>query len=84
MSYEIELSQSTEKDLDKLGNKTYDRILSKILALADDPKPPQSIKLTNREQRRIRIGDYRVLYEINEETQSIWIVSVGHRKEVYR
>ncbi|MDH3771893.1 MAG: type II toxin-antitoxin system RelE/ParE family toxin [Nitrospirota bacterium] len=55
-----------------------------MFALAYDPRPKSSRKLTGREGWRLRVGDYRVLYDINDAKQTITIVHVGHRRDVYR
>lgn len=55
-----------------------------IDALAEDPKPPGAIKLQGREGYRLRVGDYRVLYRVDDEAQEVLITRVGHRRNVYR
>ena len=88
--YIIEFTSKAEKDLGKLPKQTIARILEKIDKLADDPRPSGYKKLTDfhvsdapDELYRIRIGDYRVIYAIEEEIITITIVKVAHRKEVY-
>jgi len=88
--YIIEFTNKAEKDLGKLPKQTISRILEKIDKLADDPRPSGYKKLTDfhisnapDDLYRIRIGDYRVIYSIEEETITITVVKVAHRKEVY-
>jgi mRNA interferase RelE/StbE len=64
---------------------TFHRIIPHIKALAENPRPSSCLKLTgSKNDWRIRIGDYRVLYEIDEKTKAVRIMRVRHRREVYR
>ncbi len=67
-----------------LPTKVHSRITKHLLALSNNPRPFGIKKLFGREEYRIRIGNYRILYTINEKEKKVEIVSVGHRKEVYR
>ena len=82
--YSIQFRQSVLKDLEVLPKKDVQRILGAIRSLATDPRPPQSQKLSGREQYRLRQGDYRILYAIQDDVLIVTVVKVGHRKEVYR
>jgi len=82
--YRIEVKRSAEKELRKLPKADVIRILTQIEALADDPRPNGSIKLTNQENYRVRVGKYRVLYSIEDDILTVYVVKVGHRKDVYR
>ena len=82
--YSILFRQSVLKDLEVLPKKDVQRIMGAIHALAADPRPPQSQKLSGREQYRLRQGDYRILYVIQDDVLIVTVVKVGHRKEVYR
>ncbi len=84
-SYKITLKRSVEKDLRALSKKTILRVLKRIEQLKDDPRPRQSIKLTGAERLyRIRVGDYRVIYEIDDNEGQISIIYVRHRRDAYR
>jgi len=83
-SYSVEIRRSAAKELDALPEKDGLRILSQIQALADDPRPPGAIKLSARERYRLRQGDYRVLYEIEDSVLRVLVVAVVHRREAYR
>ena len=83
-SYKIEFSNSIEKDFNKLDRTTSKRIWSKIDELANKPLSHNSTKLTNTEFYRMRIGDYRVIYEIDETLKLVTILKVKHRKDVYK
>ena len=82
--YEIVLRKSVRKDLDPLPKREVRRLLADIAELADDPRPPQSRKLSGSEKYRLRCGVYRVLYEIQDAVLLVCVVKVGHRREVYR
>ena len=82
--YELRIKKSVAKDLDPLPKKDVRRIVDAINGLADNPRPPQSLKLSGAEKYRLRCGVYRVLYEIQDEVLIVCVVKVGHRKDVYR
>jgi mRNA interferase RelE/StbE len=82
--YELRVRKSVSKDLAPIPKNDVLRIMSAIEALADDPRPPQSRKLSGAEKYRLRCGVYRVLYEIYDDVLIVCVVKVGHRKEVYR
>ena len=84
MSYRLSIPRSINKRMEKLPAEIYGRIDSAILALADAPRPPGCVKLKGREDWRIRVGDYRIVYGINNEQQVVEILSVAHRRDVYR
>jgi mRNA interferase RelE/StbE len=82
--YEVRFRKSVAKDLDPIPKRDVQRILKAIEALADEPRPPQSRKLSGAEKYRLRCGVYRVLYEIQDEVLLVCVVKVGHRKDAYR
>ncbi len=82
--YSILLSNRAEKQLDKFDNKQYQKIKIAILTLIDNPRPFGCIKLTNQEGYRIRVGNYRILFEIDDSKKNVKIYSVKHRKDAYR
>ncbi len=84
MPYVVYLKRSAEKELDRLPKEVHDRIVKRLISLADNPRPSGTKELHGREGYRIRVGDYRILYLINEKEKKIEIVSIAHRKEVYR
>ena len=84
MPYTVYLKRSAEKELDHLPTKIYDRIVKRLLSLRDNPRPPGIKKLLGREGYRIRVGDYRILYVIAEKEKKVEVVSIAHRREVYR
>lgn len=82
--YRIGILPRARKALGRLPEETYVRILAAIQALANNPRPPGCAKLTNRDAWRIRIGGYRVIYEIDDTQQVVTVLEVGHRRDVYR
>lgn len=76
--------KSAEKELLLLNKNLGQRIIQKISLLKNDPYGQGSQKLEGGRGYRIRIGDYRVVYTINKESQTILIIKIGHRREIYR
>jgi len=83
-SYRIVFKKSVSKDLNKIPKKDVERILAAIQNLANDPRPPQSKKLSGQERYRLRQGDYRILYAIEDDKLIVCVVRVGNRRDVYR
>lgn len=81
---EIQISKKAIKELDKIPEPIFSNLRKKIEALAQNPIPPNSKRLTNWPGYRLRVGDYRVLYEIIDQKKIILVHRVAHRKDVYR
>jgi mRNA interferase RelE/StbE len=84
VKYRIIIRHQAEKELGHLGHDEQRRISKKILLLENEPFPVGAITLQGREGYRIRIGDYRVLYEVDEATKTVNVTAIGHRGDVYR
>jgi mRNA interferase RelE/StbE len=84
MAYTIILRRTAEKELNRLPEKVHQRITRKLLELENGPRPHGVQKLHGNSGYRIRIGDYRVLYLIDDEARIVEVLAVGHRREVYR
>ena len=84
MAYQVILKRSAEKELDALQANLRERILRRLLALEENPRPSGIKKLQGQESFRLRVGDYRVLYTIDDKSKQVFILGVGHRREVYR
>ena len=84
MPYVVHLKRSAEKELADLPREVHQRIIKRLLTLKANPRSPGAKKLGNGEKYRIRVGDYRVLYIIDDALQKIEMSAVGHRREVYR
>ena len=83
--YRVLLERAAEKDLARLSSEIHDRIIAVIQTLATQPRPPGCRKLAgNKNDWRIRVSDYRVIYEIADEMLAVRINRVRHRREVYR
>ncbi len=82
--YRIIVRKSVSKDMKGIPRNDVRRILESMEALADEPRPPGSKKLSGQERYRIRQGDYRILYEIADDILVICVVKVRHRRDVYR
>ena len=83
--YRVEVRRSAAKEIESIG-QTRERaqVYARIEALADDPRPPGATKLSGREGYRIRQGDFRILYTVNDREVVVEVVRVGHRRDVYR
>ena len=82
--YSILLKDSVRKDLDSISGNDLRRIIDRIGSLAENPRPVGCEKLSGQERYRIRQGNYRIIYSIQDTELTVWVVKVGHRKEVYR
>ena len=82
--YKIEVKRSAVKELNKIPRKDLKRIVKRIEALAYDPRPLESVKLSADEKYRIRQGNYRILYSIHDDILTIHVVKIAHRKDVYK
>jgi mRNA interferase RelE/StbE len=82
--YVVEVLRSAEKQLERLPAGSQERILVALEELAEVPRPEGCSKLTGREAWRIRVGDYRVIYEVHDDKQAVIVVVIRHRKDVYR
>jgi mRNA interferase RelE/StbE len=83
--FEVLLERSAEKDLRRLSTSVHDQVVSRVAALAKNPRPPGCRKLSGSENDwRIRVGDYRVIYEIADVVRVVRVYRIRHRREVYR
>ena len=84
-SYRIEFTRSAEKDLRKIDRSRISAILRKIEQLQFNPRPDGSKKLAGADRTyRVRVGDYRVVYEVEDDVLLVLVIRVAHRKDVYR
>lgn len=83
MRYKLKIIPKAQKDLDGIIGKDFDFIKRKILSLSDNPRPFGSKKLTNEAGYRVRVGNFRILYRINDSLKEVIIYRVKHRKDVY-
>ena len=83
-AYKVYFRESVEKDFNSVPKKDLVKILRRIEALSKNPRPLGCEKLTGQERYRVRQGRYRIVYSVQDESLTVWIVKVGHRKDVYR
>jgi len=82
--YKIYLLPQAKKDLDAFRGKIFKQVENKISSLSKDPRPPGSVKLTAEEGYRLRSGNYRIIYRIEDKERIVYIYRIKHRKEVYK
>lgn len=83
-AYRVEVQRSAERDLDRLSKMLFDRISARLAALAEKPRPPGAEKLTGLDAFRVRVGDYRIVYEVDDSAEVVVVTRVRHRREAYR
>ena len=82
--YTVAFMPAAERDLRRIHRPDQERIREKIDTLADDPRPPGVKALHGQPYLRLRVGDYRVLYEVRDKVLIVMVIRVAHRREVYR
>ena len=82
--YQVVVQKSVIKFLKKIDRKSLLRIQGAIELLSINPKPPKAIKLTNEDLWRVRVGDFRIIYQIKDEILTIQVIKIGLRKNVYQ
>jgi len=83
VNYKIEIKKSATKEIARLPKNVLKRVLTKIQSLSHEPRPSGCKKLTADEKYRVRVGDHRILYSIEDDKLVVYVVKVGHRKKVY-
>ncbi|MBT7904478.1 MAG: type II toxin-antitoxin system RelE/ParE family toxin [Porticoccaceae bacterium] len=82
--YKVTFKKSVAKDLRNIANRDVQRILAQIDLLADNPRSEGCLKLSNMQQYRVRVGLYRIIYEIQDARLVVQVVKVGHRTNIYK
>jgi len=82
--YKITIKKSAVKEMADIPQKTLRKIIKRIRSLAQNPRPTGSQKLSSQQYYRIRQGDYRIVYSVDDKNLIIDIVKIGHRREIYR
>lgn len=84
--YEVLLESSAERDLNRLRTNDFDRVMPHVIRLAENPRPVGCRKIVGSAKNdwRIRVGDFRVIYEIDDKDEKVRIMHVRHRREAYR
>jgi mRNA interferase RelE/StbE len=83
-SYAVFLKPRAERDLDRLPVAVARRIWQRLMALEEEPRPPTVAKLEGSDAYRVRVGNYRVVYLVDDRLRKVEIIRVAHRREVYR
>jgi len=84
MTYLVIIPKSVQKELDRLPKRIADKILHEIATLEENPRPLNCRKLSGRDTWRIRVGDYRIIYEIDDKARTVILYRVKHRGDAYR
>ena len=85
MSYQVIIPKSVQKQLDGLPDSIFDRVVKRIIVLKENPRPHGCVKLKGYENEyRLRIGDYRVRYEVRDQESIVLLLHCKHRRDVYR
>jgi mRNA interferase RelE/StbE len=82
--YKVFFRKSVWQDIEKIPKKDLEQIMNRIASLAAEPRPPGCEKLSAQERYRIRQGNYRIIYSIQDDELTVWVVKIGHRRDVYR
>ena len=82
--YKIEIKKSAAKELNSILQKDLKKIIQRIKALSDNPRPTGCVKISGQEHYRLRHGNYRIVYSVEDEILVVYVVKIGHRKDIYR
>ncbi|MGH9327223.1 MAG: type II toxin-antitoxin system RelE family toxin [Terriglobia bacterium] len=82
--YRVDIKPSAVKELDSMPKKDRPRLILRIRGLGDNPRPDGCLKLSSRDDYRLRQGDYRVVYSVDEHEKNVRILKIAHRKDIYR
>jgi mRNA interferase RelE/StbE len=83
VTYAVSILRRAQKELAGIPEPQFERICADIRALSDNPRPHGSRKLTGRPGWRIRVGSYRVIYQVDDTTRTVLILHIGHRRDIY-
>lgn len=84
MAYAVFILRRAQRELSRLPNPDYERVRDAIRDLGDNPRPTGCLRLTGRDGLRIRVGVYRVIYDVDDAIAAVTVLNVGHRRNVYR
>lgn len=84
IGYRLIVVPSARREINKLPQDVRPRVAARILSLGRDPRPHGAIKMKGRASYRVRVGDYRVVYNIEDAVRIVTVTKVGHRREVYQ
>lgn len=81
--YQVVIDQYAQKQLEKIFPPHFNRVIKAINQLSGNPRPPGCKKLTARPGYRIRVGDYRIIYTVEDKILTVFVIDIGHRREIY-
>jgi mRNA interferase RelE/StbE len=84
MRYQVLIKRKAQRQLDKIRQEDRERIIGAVFGLGDEPRPRGSQRLQCRPGYRLRAGDYRAIYVINDEERAVTVLQIGHRRDIYR
>jgi mRNA interferase RelE/StbE len=84
LRYFVEVVRGAQKQLERIPADVQERVLAALEGLAESPRPDGCSKLAGREAWRVRVGDYRIIYEVHDDKQVVIVVVIRHRKDAYR
>jgi mRNA interferase RelE/StbE len=84
MKYRLDITEAARRQLRRLDPSVQNRVLSAVHELADTPRPHGCLKMRGETSYRIRVGDYRIVYEIHDRIITVIVVGIGNRKDIYR
>ena len=84
MSYSVRLTAAAERQLRRLSRPTQERLVRALVLLEQEPRPSGCRKLTGESQYRVRVGDYRIVYDVRDRELLVLVLRVAHRRDVYR
>jgi mRNA interferase RelE/StbE len=83
MSYAVSILPRAQKELGRVSSPAFERLCDAIRSLSGNPRPPGCRKLVGRDGWRIRVGDHRVIYQIDDVARTVLVLHVGHRRDIY-
>lgn len=83
MSYRIIIPKAVQKQIDKLDNDVQNSVIQSFIKLSENPRSLNSLKMKNMQGYRLKVGDYRILYDIDDNIQTVTLRRIGHRRDIY-
>ena len=83
MNYAVSILRRAQKELGQISSPSFERVCDAVRLLSGNPRPPGCRKLVGRDGWRIRVGDYRVIYQIDDTARAVIVLHIGHRRDIY-